>query len=152
MEGNTPEINIQEIMQQIQKEAEKLRYEEPVSFEAIEIPATTREDSGTEEFDLKNCENIINRLNTLWNIPYGYEISGNPLKKLIGRFARKINKPTGAPMAQAITTYNADVTQSLNEVMRFIRASRKKEEEQDRQIFELEAEIRQLKNGMGKKA
>lgn len=152
MESNTPEINIQEIMQQIRKEAEALRYEEPVSFEALETPATTREDSGTEDFDMKNCEDAMNRMNTLWHIPYGYEITGNPLKKLIGRVARKVNKPTGAPMAQAITNYNAEVTQSLNEVMRFIRAARKKEEAQDRQIFELEAEIRRLKNDMEKKA
>ena len=151
-EVKAPVVNIEEIMREIRKEAEALRYEEPVSFEAIETPAVISGDNGGDDFDLRKCENALGRANAIWHIPYGHEIAGNPVKKILGRAARKLNRPTGAPMAQDISDFNAEITQTLNEMLRFIRATQKKQEEQERRIFDLEAEIRQLKEGTEKKA
>ena len=145
-------VNIEEIMEEIRKEAEALRYEEPVSFEDVEIPLAPGQGGGAEGFELKKLEGTLTHVNSLWSIPYGHEISGNPLKKLLARAARKVNKPTGAPMAQDITRFNAEVAQSLNDIMLYIREAEKKAEEQEHRIFELEAEIRQLKEGAEKKA
>ena len=152
MEKEIPEINIEEIMQEIRKEAEALRYEEPVSFESIETPAVLSGDNEGDAFDLKKCESALDRANATWRINYGHVITGNPVKKVLGRLARKMNKPTGAPMAQDITNFNAEVTQTLNEMIRYIRSARKTQEELERRIFDLEAEIRALKEGPESKA
>ena len=57
-----------------------------------------------------------------------------------------------ASNALSVTVFLAEITQTLNEMLRFIRATQKKQEEQERRIFDLEAEIRQLKEGTEKKA
>ena len=153
MEQEVQRVDIEGIMRKIREEAEKLRYEEPVSFEDVEIPAVmTEKNDRDSEFSLKKAEQTLDHINAMWEIPYGHVINGNPLKKLLARLARKINKPTGAPMAEDITKFNAEATQGMNEIMKFIRGALKKEDEMSRRIFELETEIRQLKKSAGKKA
>ena len=150
MEKENLGLNIEEIMEEIRKEAEALRYEEPASFEEVEVRTVARDDS--RDFDLPQFEKTVDRMNAVWDIPYGHEIAGNPLKKLLARAARKINKPTGLPMTQDITRFNAETVQAFNELLQFVRESRKKEEEQSRRIFELETELRKLRKGAEKKA
>ena len=150
MEQESRNVNIEEIMKEIRKEAEALRYEEPVSFEEVEVLTVSRETEG--DFDLREFERTLDRVNVLWEIPYGHEITGNPVKKLVGRAARKVNKPTGQPMTQDITRFNAETVQCLNEILQFIRETRSKEEELNRRIFELESEIRKLRKGTENKA
>ena len=152
MEKETPEINIEDIMDEIRKEAEALRYEEPVSFEDTAIPLTMDKDGEGRPFSLKELEDTLTHINGMWTIPYGHEISGNQIKKFLARAARKLNKPTGAPMAQDITRFNAEAAKAFNSILQYIRENEKKEEDQGRRIAELEAEIRRLKEQAEKKA
>ena len=152
MENECPKINIEEIMEEIRKEAEALRYEEPVSFEDTAVPLTLEKGGEGRPFNLEELEGMLSHINGMWNIPYGHEIAGNPLKRFLARAARKLYKPTGAPMAQDITNFNAEVTKCLNSFLQYIRDNEKKEEDQGRRIAELEAEVRMLKERAEKKA
>ena len=143
-------LNIEKIMEEIRKEAEALRYEEPVSFEEVEVLTVSRDNA--RDFDLAQFEQTVNRMNSVWEIPYAREIAGNPLKKLAARLARKMNKPTGLPITQDITNFNAETVRALNELLHFVREARTREEEQNRRIFELETELRKLRKGAEKKA
>lgn len=145
-------LDIEKIMEQIREEARALRYEEPVSFEEVDVPVAQPESVKGGDFRLKRFEETVDRMNAVWEIPYGHEIAGNPLKKLLARAVRKVNKPTGAPMAQDVTRFNAEVTHGINDVLNYIREAQKKAEEQERRIGALEAEVRQLREQAGKKA
>lgn len=145
-------IDIESIMEQIRKEAEALRYTEPVSFEKVDVPAIPGEEETGEVFRVKDFQAALSQVNALWRISYGHEIAGNPVKKLVARAARKAVKPTGEPMARDITRFNAEVTRGMNCLSRFVRETIRKSEEQNRRITELETEIRLLKEQLEKKA
>lgn len=153
MENATlPTVNIEEIMNQIRREAKELKYTEPVSFEEVEIPAGIAASVAEGAFDLQTLQDEVNSVNASWNIPYGHVIEGNPIKQILARIARKLFKPTGAPMVQAISAHNAQVTKTLNTVMQYIQERESKEKEQEKRIFELESELKRLKAVQGKKA
>ena len=147
-----PTVNIEEIMTQIRREAKSLNYTEPTSFEEVDIPAGVETSDAEGTFDLQTLKDEINVVNAAWNIPDGHVIEGSFIKQILARIARKLFKPTGAPMAQAISAHNAQVTKTLNTVLQFIQANEKKEKEQEKRIFELEAELKRLKAAQGKKA
>ena len=150
--ANPAGINIEDIMQEIRREAKALRYAEPVSFEEVEIPLTVEASGQGERFDLRALQDEVNAVNASWNIPYGHVIEGNPVKQILARIARKLFKPTGAPMTQAISAHNAQVTNTLNMIMQYIQENAQKEKEQEKRILELEAELKRLKAAQGKKA
>ena len=145
-------INIEEIMEEIRQEARELKYTEPVSFEDVAVPVQTGRTGGAEAFDADNLQEAVSQANNLWHIPYGHVIEGNAVKRIVARAARKANRATGAAMANDITMYNAEVIKSRYGIMLYIGEAQRKAEEQERRIFELEAEVKRLKAGREKKA
>lgn len=145
-------INIETIMEEIRKEAKELQYEAPVAFEDVSVPAVSANTGENGKFDRARLGEVLQKLNASWHIAYDHPLVGNKARQQVVRVIRKANRPVGAPIADEVSAFNADVVQGLNEIANYIAGAEKRIAEAEKRVALLEDELRVLKRGKENKA
>ena len=130
-------INVEKIMEEIRREIQQKGYtREELRFADVEV--NVKDVDPGERFQKTELLSQHNFINSNYNNPIGFPITGNPVKVFVQKVIRKLTLFVTYPAFQFQNRFNVGVVRFLNQVTHYINENEGLREMIDKQQEEIE--------------